>query len=277
MRWRTWEYYYVISDYAPLSAAEAAPKIRAAGEKALAIDNTLAEAHAVLAGAHQNLWEWDSAEREFRHALELDPNSGNAHQWYGLFLSYLARNDEALAQFKLALEIDPLNLTYNTNLATAYAGARQYDLALDQYRKTIDMDPSYASAHDNLGTAYFDMGKYELWLEEWKKAETLYPDPEELAIAAEAARVYAKSGGRDTIKDVAELRQKLAQRRYVDKTWIANLYAVLGDKDQAFLWLEKAYAQKAEGLQLIKSTRAMDSLRSDPRYADLLKRMGLPQ
>ena len=271
------DYYYVISDYAPVSAAEAAPNSRAAAEKALAIDNTLAEAHAVLAGAHQNLWEWDAAEQEFRHALELDPNNGTAHQWYGLFLSYLARNDEALKEFKRALEIDPLNLTYNTNLATAYAVARQYDLALDQFKKTIEMDPSYASAHDNLGATYFDMGKYDLWLEEWKKAETLYPDPEELAIAEDAARVYAKSGSQDTIKRVAELRQKLAQRRYVDNTWIANLYAVLGDKDQAFLWLEKAYTQKAEGLQLIKSTRAMDSLRSDPRYADLLKRMGLPQ
>ncbi len=271
------DYYYVLSDYAPVSAAEAAPKARAAAEKALAIDNTLAEAHAVLAGAHQNLWEWDAAEQEFRHALELDPNDGTAHQWYGLFLSYFGRNEEALAHFKRALEIDSLNLTFNTNLATAYASARQYDLALDQYKKTIDMDPSYASAHDNLGATYFDMGKYDLWLEEWKKAETLYPDPEELAIAEEAARVYAKSGGRDAIKRVAELREQLAQRRYVDRTWIAYLYAAIGDKDQAFHWLDRAYSQKSEGLQLIKAARSMDALRPDPRYADLLKRMGLPQ
>jgi eukaryotic-like serine/threonine-protein kinase len=271
------DYYYVLSDYAPVSAAEAAPKARAAAEKALAIDNTLAEAHAVLAGAHQNLWEWDAAEQEFRHALELDPNDGTAHQWYGLFLSYFGRNEEALAHFKRALEIDSLNLTFNTNLATAYASARQYDLALDQYKKTIDMDPSYASAHDNLGATYFDMGKYDLWLEEWKKAETLYPDPEELAIAEEAARVYAKSGGRDAIKRVAELREQLAQRRYVDRTWIAYLYAAIGDKDLAFHWLDRAYSQKSEGLQLIKAARSMDALRPDPRYADLLKRMGLPQ
>ena len=271
------DYYYVLSDYAPVSAAEEGPNARASAEKALAIDNTLAHAHAVLAGAHQNLWEWDASEQEFRRALELDPNDGTAHGWYGLFLSYLGRNDDALLHFKRALEIDPLNLTYNTNLATAYASARQYDLALDQYKKTIEMDPSYASAHDNLCQTYFDMGKYDLWLEEWKKAETLYPDAEELAIADEAARVYAKSGARDAIKRVAELREQLAQRRYVDRTWIAYLYAAIGDKDQAFQWLDKAYSQKAEGLQLIKSIRSMDALRPDPRYAELLKRMGLPQ
>jgi eukaryotic-like serine/threonine-protein kinase len=269
------DYYYVLSDYAPVSAAEAAPQVRAAAEKALAIDTTLAEAHAVLAGAHQSLWEWDAAEQEFRHALELDPNDGNAHQWYGLFLSYLGRNEEALVQFNRALEIDPLNLTYNTNLATAYSSARRYDSALEQFRKTIEMDSSYASAHDNLGQTYFDMGKYDLWLEEWKKAEALYPDPDELAIAEEAARVYAKSGSRDAIKRVAELREQLAQRRYVDRTWIAFLYATIGEKDQAFHWLDKAYSQKSEGLELIKVVKSMDALRSDPRYTFLLKRMGL--
>ena len=271
------DYYYVLSDYSPVSAAEVAPKARAAAEKALAIDNTLAEAHAVLGGAHQNLWEWDASEQEFRHALELDPNDGTTHQWYGLFLSYLGRHDEALAHFKRALEIDPLNLTYNTNLGTAYSSARRYDLALDQFKKTIEMDSSYASAHDNLAQCYFDMGKYDLWLEEYKKAETLYPDTEELAIAEEAARVYAKSGSRDAIKRVAELREQLTQRRYVDRTWIAYLYAAIGDKDEAFHWLEKAYSQKSEGLQIIKIVPSIDPLRADPRYIDLLKRMGLPQ
>ena len=271
------DYYYVLSDYSPVSAAEIAPKVRAAAQKALAIDDTLAEPHAVLAGANQNLWEWDAADREFRHALELDPNNGNAHQWYGLFLSGLGRGQEALAQFKRALELDPLNLTFNTNLATGYANERQYDLALDQYKKTIDMDPNYASAHDNLANAYFDMGKYDLWLEESKKANNLYPDPEQLAIDEEAARVYAKSGSRSTINRVIELLKQLAQRRYVDPGWIAYDYAALGDKDQTFYWLDKAYSAKAESLQNIKIAKPMDPFRSDPRYIDLLKRMGLPQ
>jgi TolB-like protein/Tfp pilus assembly protein PilF/predicted Ser/Thr protein kinase len=271
------DYYYVLSDYAPVSAVEVAPKARAAAQKALAIDDTLAEADAVLAGAEQNLWEWDAADRDFRQAVELDPNNGNAHQWYGLFLSGLGRHQEALAQFKRALELDPLNLTFNTNLATGYSNERRYDLALDQFKKTLDMDPNYASVHDNLANAYFDMGKYDLWLEEWKKADALYPDPEQLAIAEEAARAYAKSGSKAAITRRIELNKQLAQRRYVDPGWIAYDYAALGDKDQTFFWLEKAYSAKAESLGYIKVTKSIDPFRSDPRYVDLLKRMGLPQ
>jgi serine/threonine protein kinase/TolB-like protein/Tfp pilus assembly protein PilF len=271
------DYYYVLSDYAPVSAVELAPKERAAAQKALAIDDTLAEAHAVLAGADQDLWEWDAAEREFRRALELDPNNSNAHHWYGLYLARVGRREQALAQIKRALEVDPLNLTFNTSLASGYAGARQYDLALDQFKKTIDIDPNYASAHDNLANSYRAMDKYDLWLEEWKKAASLANDREELAIQQEASRVYAKSGYRATLSRIIELRKQLTQRRYVDPTDIAYTYATLGDKDQAFYWLEKAYSKKAGGLQFIKVSKQMDPLRSDPRYIDLLKRMGLPQ
>ena len=271
------DYYYVVSDYAPVSAVDVAPKARSAAQRALGIDDTLAEAHAVLAGSDENLWEWDAAEREFRHALELDPNNGTAHQWYGLFLSYLGRHDEAHAQFRRALELDPLNLTFNNNLAMSYSAARQYDQALDQFRKTIDMDPNYASAHDNLAQTYFDMGKYDLWLAEWKKAATLNNDHEQSAISEDAARVYAKSGSRATVSRVIELLKQLAQRRYVDPGSIAYEYAALGDKDQVFYWLEKGYSEKAESLQLIKIVKVMDPFRSDPRYLDLLKRMGLPQ
>jgi serine/threonine protein kinase/Tfp pilus assembly protein PilF len=271
------DYYYVVSDYAPVSAVDVAPKARSAAQRALAIDDTLAEAHAVLAGSDENLWEWDAAEREFRHALELDPNNGTAHQWYGLFLSYLGRQDEAHAQFRRALELDPLNLTFNNNLAMSYSAARQYDQALDQFRKTIDMDPNYASAHDNLAQTYFDMGKYDLWLAEWKKAATLNNDHEQSAISEDAARVYAKSGSRATVSRVIEALKQLAQRRYVDPGFIAYEYAALGDKDQVFYWLEKGYSEKAGSLQLIKIVKVMDPYRSDLRYVELLKRMGLPQ
>jgi serine/threonine protein kinase/Tfp pilus assembly protein PilF len=271
------DYYYVLSDYTPVSAVADAPEERAAAQKALAIDDTLAEAHAVLAGADQDLWEWDAAEREFRRALELDPNNGNAHHWYGLYLARVGRREEALTQIKRALEGDPFNLTFNTSLASAYGGAGQYDLALDQFRKTIEIDPNYASAHDNLADTYRDMGKYDLWLEEWKKSASLANDREELTIAEEAARVYTKSGFRVALSRIIELRKQLAQRRYVDPADIAYAYARLGDKDQVFYWLNKAYSEKAEGLQFIKIAKPMDPFRSDPRYIDLLKRVGLPQ
>jgi len=271
------DYYYVLSDYAPVSAVEDAPKVRAAAQKALAIDDSLAEAHAVLAGADKDLWEWDAAEREFRRTLELDPNNGSAHQWYGLYLSGVARREEALAQFKRALEVDPLNLTFNVCLAIGYRDARQYDLALDQFKKTIEIDPNFPGAHDNLGDTYRDMGKYDLWLEQWTKGATLANDREELAIAEEAARVYRKGGFRAATSRIVELRKQLAQRRYVDPGSIAYGYATLGDKDEVFYWFEKAYSEKAQGLQFIKVAKPMDPFRSDPRYIDLLKRMGLPQ
>jgi eukaryotic-like serine/threonine-protein kinase len=270
------EYYYVLSDYAPVSAAVQAPKERASAQKALAIDNSLAEAHAVLAGSSQDLWEWDAAEREYRRALELDPNNTNARHWYALFLDRLGRFEEAIAQYKLALSLDPLNLTFNTSVAGVYADQGQYDRALDQFKKTFEIDPNYASAHDNISRLYRELGKYDLWLEEWKKAAALENDPDELSIAEEVARVYAKNGFRSAAIRQVELRKELAQRRYVDPAGIAYESAILGDKDQVFFWLQKAYSEKSGALQLIKIAKPMDPFRSDPRYIDLLKRMRLP-
>jgi eukaryotic-like serine/threonine-protein kinase len=269
------DYYAVVSDYAPIAASEVAIPARAAAQKALSIDDSLSEAHAVLASASQTLWEWDAAEREYRHAIELDPNNGTAHQWYGLYLSGIGRHEEALSHFKRALETDPLNLTFNTNLATSYGSARQYGLALDQFKKTLDIDPNYASAHDNLSNVAQDMGNYELWLQEWLKAATLNNDYEQTAMAQEAAKVYAKSGYRATISRVIELQRQLSKRRYVDSGFIAFNYASLGEGDQTFAWLEKAYSEKAESLQFIKTAKPLDSYRSDPRYLDLIKRIGL--
>jgi TolB-like protein/Tfp pilus assembly protein PilF len=271
------DYYYVLSDYAPVSTSAGAPKERAAAQKALAIDDTLSDAHAVLAGADQDLWEWEAAEREFRRALDLDPNNSKAHHWYGLYLARVGRHEEGMSQIKRALEGDPLNLTFNTSLAAGYAEARQYELALDQFNKTLEIDASYASAHDNLSHTYLNMGKFDLWLEEWRKGATLANDREELAIAEEAARLYKVGGFRVAVSRIVELRKELAQRRYVDPSDIAYACALLGDKEQVFLWLEKAYAERAGGLQVIKVVRPMDPFRSDPRYVDLLKRMGLPQ
>ena len=237
-----------------------APKTIAAARKALAIDNTLAEAHTAMASASQDLWDWAGAEREYKRALELNPNEGKARMWYGLYLSAVGRHEEALAQYKRALEADPLNLTYNTNLAAGYGNMRKYDLALDQFKKTIDIDPNYASAHDNLGQTYRDMGKYDLWLEEWKKAATLADDQEDFAVANEAARAYAKGGFRVAISRIVELRKQLAQRRYVDSGFIAYGYAALGDKAQAFYWLGKAYSEKSGALVNIKNIKEMDAL-----------------
>jgi len=209
--------------------------------------------------------------------VDLDPASVTAREWYGLYLTNLGRGEEARLHLGRALEIDPLNLTALTNLAACYQSTRRNDLALEYYNKAIELDSSFASAHDNLASTYLDMGKYELWIEESKKAAALAGDQDELAIAQAAARAYTQGGLRAALSRRIELRKQLGQRRYVDSGWIAYDYAALGDKDQAFYWLEKAYSEKSGSLGWIKVAKPMDSLRSDPRYIHLLERMGLPQ
>jgi eukaryotic-like serine/threonine-protein kinase len=269
------DYYNVVSDYSPVPDSEVGPKARVAAEKALAIDDSLAEAHASLAGAHWSMLQFAAAEKEFQRALELNPNYANAQHWYGLFLSWDARHSEGIFHLRRAVELDPLNLQYNANLGQALGDARQYDAGVEQLKRTLEMDPNYAQAHGQLARIYLNMGKYDLWLEEWKKSTTLYKQTDELAIAEEVSRVYSKSGFKPAKLREIEMRKQLAKRRYVDPSDIAYVYADLGDKEQTFVWLDKALADKAGGLDVVKVVPSMDPWRSDPRYLDLLKRMGL--
>ena len=270
-------YYVAVPDYSPIPEGEAAPKAKAAAEKALAIDPASAEAHAALAGALWSLFDFSAAEAEFHRALELNSNLGNAHHWYGLFLSWQSRNAEAISQLRRAVELDPLNLQYQANLGQVLHNAGQTDAALDQLKKTLEMDPNFAYAHAELRNVYRDLGKYDLAMDEWKKYAALDNDSEELAIAQDAAEVYAKSGEKAAIAREIELKEKLAKRRYVDPTEIADDYALLGDKEQTFAWLDKARAEKAGGLEAIKIIRALDQWHGDPRYVALLTELGLPR
>ena len=269
------DYYIVVPDYSPVPAAESGAKARAAAQKALAIDDTSSQAHAVVAGAYQNLWEWDASEREFRRAIELDPNNGTAHQWYGLFLSNLGRNDDAMAEFRRSIQIEPLNMTFNVNLAIGYSNARRYELAIEQYRKTQEID-SDANIHGNLSVTAFEMGDYSLWLEEWRKSAETNDDHEDLLMANETAKVYAKAGFRPALLHRIELEQQLAKRRYVDPAFVAFDYAALDMKAQTFEWLEKGFAEKSEAMQYLKTVKALDKYRVDPHYRDLIKRMNMP-
>jgi TolB-like protein/Tfp pilus assembly protein PilF len=271
------DYYDVISDYAPVPSGEQVPKARAAAQKALAIDDTLAEAHAILADGYASEWQWSAAEREFKRALELNPNSGDVHKLYWLYLSSKGRHEEALAEIKNAVRLDPLNLKYNDNLGQEYQTGGQYDLAVEQCKKVIEMDPSFASVHGDLAGAYLQMGKYDLWLQESETTARLAHQPEYEAIFREVGKVYAKSGLQPALREWAAQEVALSKRQYEDPASIGFIYARAGDKDQAFAWLEKAYKEKSDRIQYLKTDHLADSLRSDPRYADLLKRIGLPQ
>jgi eukaryotic-like serine/threonine-protein kinase len=269
--------YYAWPDNAPVPASEAIPKARAAAEKALSLDNTLAEPHAVLGGVYGISFQWDSAEREFRRALEINPNEANAHHWYAYLLLSMGRVDESIAEAKKAVELEPLSLKFNDSLAGMYKAAGQYDQAIERFKKNLEMDPNFRDSVGNLADTYRWAQQYDLWLQGWKRSASLSNDHEDQAIAEEAARVYAKSGYQATIKKITELQLQLSKQRYVDPTDIAGNYAELGDKDQAFTWLERAYAEKSNGLGYVKVDRQLDGLHSDPRYATFLKKMNLPQ
>jgi len=270
-------YYVAVPDYSPIPAREAAPKAKAAAEKALSIDSSSADAHAALAGALWTLFEFSAAEAEFRRTLELNPNLSNAHHWYGLFLSWEARHPEAITHLRRAIELDPLNLQYQCNLGQVLHNAGQSDAAVEQLKKALDMDPNFNYAHAELRQIYRDTGKYDLAMEEWKKSAAISNDPEEIAIAADSAKVYAKSGIKAAVAREIEMRKELGKRRYQDPAEIGYLYASIGDKEQAFAWLDKARAEKSSGVEPVKIVKALDQWHNDPLYIDLLKQLGLPQ
>ncbi len=270
-------YYVAVSDYSPIPESVAAPKAKAAAQKALEIDPSSADAHAALAGSFWSLFDFSAAETEFKHALELNPNLANAHHWYGLFLSWETRHPEAISHLHRAVELDPLNLQYQGNLGQVLHNAGQSDAGVEQLKKALEMDPNFTYGHVELSQIYRDTGKYDLAMEEWKKFAALNNDPEEEAIAAESAKVYAKSGAKAAIAREIEMRKDLAKHRYQDPAQIAYLYASIGDKEQTFAWLSKAGAEKAGGLEPVKIVQSLNKWHSDPRYIDLLKQLGLPQ
>jgi serine/threonine protein kinase/tetratricopeptide (TPR) repeat protein len=271
------EYYAVLPEYTYTPSSQSVPKAKAAATRALAIDESLAEAHSMLAGAHDRDWDWVAAEKEFQRALELDPNNARTHVLYSIHLEFLGKMDEVLEHLRRAIALDPLNLNGLDNLAEAYIYTKQYDQSIEEAKKIVEIDPNFANVHVHMSAAYYWMGKYDLWLDEWEKAARLSNDSEGLALVDAAKHEYAKSGYRGALKRIAALQEEQAKRMYVDPAIIATAYGDLGEKDKAFAWLEKAYAEKSTFIAYLKPFPDFDSLRSDPRYKDLLKRMGLPQ
>jgi len=271
------EYYDVLTDYTYTSINESNPKLKAAATRALSIDDTQPEAHALLAGAYDSEWDWAAATREYERALQLDPNSSRINVLYGLHFLTLGKPEEAFAHFQRGVRLDPLNLNAMSNLAGVYFNTGRYYQAITQLNKALEIDSNYPNTHLFLSITYQLQGKYDLWLEEMKKSVTLTHDEDRLALASAVQSEFSRSGYRAAIQRMAEVLQEQAKRIYIDPETIAEPYAILGDKDKAFLWLEKAYSEKSDGLRVLKLSKYFDSLRPDPRYADLLRRMNIPQ
>jgi serine/threonine protein kinase/Flp pilus assembly protein TadD len=259
-----------------MSADEALPEAEAAALKALEIDETLAEPHVSL--GHVKYYyhrDWPGAEREYKRALELNPNYATAHQWYAIYLMSLGRFDEALAQAKRAQDLDPLSLPINMTLGWVLLNARQYDQSVEQLLKTIEMDPSFLLAHHRLGLVYEQQGKYDKAIAEFRQVVDLSRG-KPLGIAA-LAHAQALAGKRiEAQNGIAELLE-LSKKRFVSEATIGMIYIPLGDKDQAFAWLEKADKARDALLARIKVDPRFDPLRSDPRFANLLHNIETPK
>jgi tetratricopeptide (TPR) repeat protein len=249
------------------------PKARAAAEKALEIDDTLAEAHASLGLVKAFYdWDWASAEDEYRRAIELNPGYASTHHWYGWYLALMGRLNEAITEIKQASELDPLSLEINTDLGLSFLFARQYDRAIEQFEKAMEMDPNFIWTHFFMGWAYEQKGNYEGAIAEFQKARQLDDSP---LILAALGHTYVMAERRDEALRVLAEMKDLAERRHVSSYHFAIIHAALGERDEAFEWLEKTYEARSEALVWLKVDPRLDTLRTDPRFIDLQRRVGL--
>ena len=254
------------------SPKEAFPKAREAAQKAVELDDSLAEAHTSLATVELYEWDWSGAEREFRRAIDLNPSDAPAHRLYGIALAYTGRSEEALRELKRALELDPLSTPNDHALAVGFFCARQYDQSIEQDQKTLELDPNFFFAHSVLGFAYVQKSMYKEGIAESEKALAISPNNTQALSGLGYA--YAAAGRRLEAQKVLDQLNELSKQKYVPAFFRAAIYAALGEKDKAFEWLEKAY-QERYLFGAIRVDPAFDPLRSDQRFEDLLRRMNL--
>jgi TolB-like protein/DNA-binding winged helix-turn-helix (wHTH) protein/Flp pilus assembly protein TadD len=256
-------------EYGALAPREAYPKAKAAAIKALELDNTLGEAHTSLAFSLDVFdWDWKSAEKEFGRAIELNPGYATAHHWYAWHLSEMGRNSEAIAEMRKAEHLDPLSLIISADMAEILLVAHLNDEAIEQSRRTVNMDPNFAIAHYELGQAFVQKHSYNEAIAEFQKAIELSGGS--IPCKSNLAYAYAVSNKRN---EAVEILNDLKTRSAHNASEIALMYVGLGDKDQAMTWLEKAYEEHFNASILLRP--AFDPLRSDPRFQNLVHRIGL--
>jgi TolB-like protein/class 3 adenylate cyclase/Tfp pilus assembly protein PilF len=257
-----------------MSPREAFPRAKENAEKALEIDDKLAEAHTSLGLVlFQYDHNWFAAEKEFRKAIELNPNYAPAHQFFADYLKALGRFDEALFEMKQAKEIDPLSLAINTGIGHVLYLSRQYDLAIEQYRKSVQMDPTFVQARLWFGRPYLQKGMYQEAISELEEAVKL-SGGSNISLAV-LGHVYASAGKKAEAEKILKQLLERSKGRYVPSYWIALVYIGLSDKERAFEWLERAYQDNSSWLVWMKVEPRFDILRSDPRFDSFLEKMGL--
>jgi len=265
--------YLLLADWLLMQPADAYPKAKAAALRALELDETLAEAHTTLAEAeHEYEWKWADAEREFRRAIELDPNSAIAHKSYAEFLMHGARSEEATGEMERARDLDPLSLIVNTLVGFVYHNARQYNRAIEEYEKVIQLDPQFAPAHYFLGGALTNIGQYDEAIAHLQKAKGLTHGAS--LMSAGLARGYALAGRRDQALQCLRELQLRGMHHYVSPYGLAQVYVALGDKSGALDMLDRAVNEHAFEVLFLRIDRSFDSLHENPRFEELLQRVG---
>jgi TolB-like protein/Tfp pilus assembly protein PilF len=269
--------YSTMPAYPYVSPKEAFPKAKAAAEKALAIDPTLAEAHSALGFSLAVYdWNWAEAKREFEKAIELNPNLSFAHFRYGWnYLLPVGSTKEAIKELKHSLELERMSLVANAILAIVYADDRQNEQALNQARKIYDLDPNFPTGRWALSQAFIVNGMYAETIELNEKS--LQNAPTNQLFLRFAGYANAKSNRRKEAESIINKFEELSKTEYVMSYRVANIYAALGEKDKAFAELEKAFENHDWELFRLKVDPLMDPLRDDPRFKAMLKRMGLPE
>jgi serine/threonine-protein kinase len=268
--------YNMLGGYDVISPIEAYRKGKAAAIKALEIKSTLAGAHTSLAWTSMWYdWDWSAAEKEYQRAIELNNNYATAHHWYGWCLALTGRPDEAIGEFNHALKLDPLSLIINAAAGWNLYVARNYDQAIEHLQRTMELDPNFPRFHYWLGQSYVQTGMFEDAITEFRMAVSISPSSPQYVAAL--GHAYAVAGKRDEAQKVLDELKELSKRRYVSPFDIALVYTGLANENQAFKWLEEAYKEHAGWLVLLKVEPRLDSLRHDPRFQDLLRRMNFPE
>ena len=260
-----------------MSPNEAGPKIREAAEKALAIDGSDARAHLTLAIlAHWYEWKWAAAENEFKRAIELNPNDAEGYMFYAWFLASMGRNEEAIAEARRAQQADPLFQFASFVTGAVLLFARQWDPAVEQLHRAIALDPNFWFSHCYLGRAYEHKGRLPEAIAEFQRALEVEKGNSE--ILSGLGHAYAVSGKKAEAQKVLDHLKELSAHGWVAPYNVAVIYAGLGEKDQAFALLEQAYKDRSYYMTTYLATdERLDNLRSDPRFTDLSKRVGLPE
>jgi TolB-like protein/Flp pilus assembly protein TadD len=251
-------------------------RAKAAALTAIELDNALAEPHASLAFIAETFeWDWQTAEREYKRALQLNPGDAQAHNWYAGYLTYTGRFDQAILEGVRARDLDPLSLPINNALAGRLLAAGRYQEALQQVRKTLELDAHYAPAHQTLGWVYLRTRKQQNAIREFQNALTL-SGSEDSDLELDLGFAYAVCGKREEARAILAKLEKLQQQRLVPSGSIAILHGALGESNEAFAWLDRAYQERDPQLTYLKAGRRFEPLRKDARFEQLLHRVGLP-